>query len=516
MLLRSVTLTLVATAFCLSSVAACSNSQPANGQPSTGSSNATSSPSNNHAGGAATANPSPVTPAVSQSRVVFILDASGSMLGKVGQEEKMTVARRVLKESIAKLPDNAEVGLIAYGHRRKNDCADIEVLSQLKSIDKSALSTQIDALKPSGMTPITNSLQQAFEVVRAQQAGGPVTVVLVSDGLETCNGDPCKLAADAKKSGLNFVLHVIGFDVGKISVAQLECVAQAGNGQYFGAQNAAELSAALAGTVTPPVLPDSRLSVKAIADGKLTDVVVIVNRAGTAESVGGGRTYEASDTNPRVLPFAAGDYDVVVTAVNLSGAPQIRFPGIKLAAGQTVEKIADFSAGELAVEVIRNGKPSDAVIQVFAVGKSDAVAGGRSSNTNPFIFRLLPGSYEVLVKSNEIAGGPTQRLTGINVEGAKQQKRTVDFSTGTLRVGAARGSELIDAVVVVTNLATNKDEASLRTYAASNTNPRTFELLPGKYRVKLSAVKPAGLRPQEFEVEIKSGETVQRTADFSN
>ncbi len=456
-----------------------------------------------------------VTQIPTPSRVVFILDASGSMLGRVGEEEKMAVARRVLKESIAKLPDAAEVGLIAYGHRRKNDCADIEVLSQLKSIDKPALQSQIDALKPSGMTPITNSLQQALDIVRSQPAGGPITVVLVSDGLETCKGDPCKLAADAKKAGLNFVLHVIGFDVGKISVAQLECVAQAGGGQYFGAQNAAELSAALMGTVAPPVLPDSRISVKGIADGKLTDVVVIVNRAGSSESVGGGRTYEAAETNPRVLPLPAGDYDVVVTAVNLAGAPRIRFDAVKLAAGQTVEKVADFSAGELSVEVVRNGKPSDAVIQIFPAGENEAVANGRSSSTNPFKFRLLPGRYEAVVKSNEIAGGPSIKLTDINIEGAGQLKRTADFSTGTLRIGATRGSELVDAVVVVTNLSTNKDESGLRTYATPNTNPRTFELLPGRYRIRLTPVKPAGLRPQDLEIEIKPGESVQRTVDFS-
>ena len=211
------------------------------------------------------------------------------------------------------------------------------------------------------------------------------------------------------------MLHVIGFDVGKISAAQLECVAQAGGGQYFGAQNAAELSVALMETVAPPVLPDSHLSVKGIADGKLTDVVVMVNRAGTNESVGSGRTYDAAETNPRVLPLAAGDYDVVVTAVKLFGAPAIRFDGVKLAAGQTVEKVADFSAGELSVEVIRNGKPSDAVIQVFPVGKTESVAGGRTGSTNPFVFRLLPGRYEVVVKSTEIAGGPSVKLKDINL-----------------------------------------------------------------------------------------------------
>jgi Ca-activated chloride channel homolog len=401
MFFRKLPLALVLAGISLMHAAACTKSPTAAETPAATNANGATS-SANAPSPASTTQANHATPTASNSsRVVFILDASGSMLGRVGSEEKMAVARRVLKESINKLPDAAEVGLIAYGHRRKNDCADIEVLSQLKSIDKPALATQIDALKPSGMTPITNSLQQAFDIVRAQQSGGPITVVLVSDGLETCNGDPCKLAADAKKAGLNFVLHVIGFDVSKMTVAQLECVAQAGNGQYFGAQNAAELSAALMGTVTPPVLPDSRLSVKAIADGKLTDVVVTVNRAGTSESVGGGRTYEAAETNPRVLPLAAGDYDVVVIAVNLSGAPRIRFDGVKIAAGQTVEKLADFSAGELVVEVVRNGKASDAVIQVFPVGKTEAAASGRSGGSNPFTFRLLPAVEQVFAVGSD-------------------------------------------------------------------------------------------------------------------
>lgn len=106
------------------------------------------------------------------------------------------------------------------------------------------------------------------------------------------------------------------------------------------------------------------------------------------------------------------------------------------------------------------------------------------------------------------------KLTDINIEGAAKLKRTADFSTGTLRIGASKGSELVDAVVVVTNLATNKDESSLRTYQTANTNPRTFELLPGRYRVRLTPVKPAGLRPQDIEIEIKPGESVQRTVSF--
>ncbi len=451
-----------------------------------------------------------------QPRIVFILDASGSMLGKVGNEEKMVVARRVLKDAIVKLPDNADVGLIAYGHRRKNDCADIELLSPLKPVDKLTLAQQIDALKPSGMTPITNSLQQAFDVVKSQSSGGRTTVVLVSDGLETCNGDPCKLARDAKQAGLDFVLHVIGFDVGKVKVAQLECVAQAGGGLYLGAQNAEELAAALAGAVSPSAVADGRLSIKAVADGKLTDAVVNVRRAATTDDITGGRTYDAPDTNPRVLPLPAGDYDVTVTAVDLSGAPTLRFEKVSIQSGQLVEKTADFSAGELAITVVRNGKPSDAVVQVFAAGSSQEIAGGRTYQqpaTNPLVLRVAPGKYEVVVKSNEIPGGPTLRLTDVVVEGAGQVKRTADFSSGTLRIGASQSGQLIDAVVTVTNNDTGK-ETGLRTYTAAATNPRSFELMPGQYRIRIAPVKPPGLRSQEISVEVKAGETVERVIEF--
>ena len=468
------------------------------------------------------AGPSTTEPATGQTasakqlRLLYILDASGSMLGKVGAEEKMAAARRVLKDSIAKLPGDSQVGLIAYGHRRKNDCDDIELLSPLKPIDKAGLGQQIDALKPNGMTPITNSLQQAFEIVKAQQ-GGPVTVVLVTDGLETCKGDPCKLAREAKQAGLDFVLHVIGFDVGKITVSQLECVAQAGGGRYLNAQNADELAAALAGAVAPPAIGDGRLSLKAIADGKLTDVVVIVRRAGANEEVIGGRTYDTAETNPRILPLPAGDYDVTVTAVNLSGAPSLRFEKLNIVSGQTVEKTADFSAGELAIEVIRNGKPSEGLVQIFAAGKTEAAASGRTSTQtsgNPFTFRLLPGRYEVEVRSIEAAGVGPVRLTDVTVEGATQTKRTVDFTTGTLRIGAVRGAELIDAVVTIVSADTGKDVKSARTYATANTNPRTFELQPGRYRVRLAAVKPAGLAPQELSVEIKPGSTSDHKVEF--
>jgi Ca-activated chloride channel family protein len=439
------------------------------------------------------------------------------MLAKIGTEEKMAVARMVLKDSITKLPDTTQVGLIAYGHRRKSDCADIELLSPLKTIDKAGLSQQIDALKPSGMTPISNSLQQAFDIVRSQSTGGRTTVVLVSDGLETCKGDPCKLARDAKQAGVDAVVHVIGFDVGKVEVAQLECIAQASNGLYLAAENAEELAAALTGAVAPTAVAESRLSVKATHQGQLTDVTVKVFRTGTREEVITGRTYSSPETNPRVLPLPAGAYDVEIKPVRLTDLPLRRLEGITIASGETVERTVNFGTGELAIEVTRNGKLSDATITVYKAGTKQQAASSRSytqATHNPHIFRIEPGTYDVEIKALEIEGRPTARLTEIQLDGDAQVRRTHDFVSGTLRVGAASGGQLVDALVTVTSIEDKTQTASGRTYTSATSNPTVFELPPGRYRVNVKSVRPPGLTPEEITVEVKAGTTVEHKVEL--
>jgi Ca-activated chloride channel homolog len=455
------------------------------------------------------------TGASKDPKIMFVLDASGSMWGKVGAEEKIVAAKRVLKGEIAKLPDTAEAGLIAYGHRSKTDCNDIETLSAIKPVDKAGLSKQVDGLDPKGKTPTTNALRKAIEEVRARKTTDTVKIVLVSDGLETCDGNPCKLIREARAAGVNITLHVIGFDVGQVSVAQLECTAQAGGGLYFDAQNAEGLAAALAAATGDVEKFGSCLSVKAIADGKLTDAVVIVTRAGIA--VTSGRTYESEETNPRVLPLHAGTYDVTVTGVNLSGGPTRRLEKVKIADGETVERTVDFSAGGLFVRVTRNGKLSDAVVQVFTAGTTKAVASGRTYDavaSNPLNLRVAPGRYDVVIKPIEIAKGFEKKFTGVVIAGDGQVDLTHDFLSGTLRIGSVRGSELVDSVLTIYNLDTKQHADSGRTYAAANTNPSVFTLQPGRYRVHCKAVRPAGLRPKEIVVVIKAGETVEQTVSY--
>ena len=100
-------------------------------------------------------------------RLVIILDASGSMWEQIEGAHKIAVARKALKELLSGLEDDAQVGFIAYGHRSKTDCSDIEILVPLGKIDKNALISSVDSLNPLGKTPITASIKQAMEVVKS-------------------------------------------------------------------------------------------------------------------------------------------------------------------------------------------------------------------------------------------------------------------------------------------------------------------------------------------------------------
>jgi len=132
------------------------------------------------------------------NQLIFVLDASGSMWGRLDGQPKIEIARHSLKELLGALPDNAAVGLVAYGHRRKSDCSDIETLVTPAKASKIAVGQQIDALKPKGKTPITTALRQALRA--SSTKGTRSTIVLLTDGLETCGGDPCALMREAKKA----------------------------------------------------------------------------------------------------------------------------------------------------------------------------------------------------------------------------------------------------------------------------------------------------------------------------
>ena len=176
----------------------------------------------------------------------FILDASGSMWERVEGKPRIVVAKETLSSLIEQTPAEIRTGITAYGHRRKFDCSDIEEIVPLKNLDpmtKFRIQERISSLNAVGKTPITDSIQQTVDRLKSEE--GESTIVLISDGLESCGKDPCALTTELKSAGINFVMHVVGFGLLKEQEQKLACIAEAGGGEFFTASNAADLLDAL-------------------------------------------------------------------------------------------------------------------------------------------------------------------------------------------------------------------------------------------------------------------------------
>lgn len=186
-----------------------------------------------------------------EANVLFVLDLSGSMWGRVEGRPKIEIAREVMGEVLRDLPGYVAVGLVVYGHRSREDCEDIELVSPVGESAPDELARRIDALQPRGQTPLSRALLTAYDEVSTLP--GTAHVVLVSDGEETCGGDPCQLMSDLRATGSRVAYHVIGFDVTAEERDQLECIASAGRGDYYAADSAEDLTRALA-TVRRKVL----------------------------------------------------------------------------------------------------------------------------------------------------------------------------------------------------------------------------------------------------------------------
>lgn len=175
--------------------------------------------------------------------VELILDASNSMWGQIEGTAKITIAKEVLKEIIGGLPDEMNVGLRLYGHRYGlNDskaCQDTELVTPIGLINKAQLKDAVDAISPRGKTPLVYSVLEGIKDFREIGSG---TIVLVSDGVESCDGDIDAIAPALEAAGLDLQVNIVGFDIKEVEARkQLEAIAASTGGIYLDAQDSEQL-----------------------------------------------------------------------------------------------------------------------------------------------------------------------------------------------------------------------------------------------------------------------------------
>jgi len=165
------------------------------------------------------------------AKTVIILDASGSMWGQINKKAKITTAKEALNDFVKNWDQDklGELGITVYGHRKQSDCKDIEAIVPIGSVgkkEKEKIYSKIKNIKAKGKTPISLAIEQ--EAKKLKESGAEVaTIILISDGIDSCNADPCETAKKLKGQGIEIKIPVIGFDVDKKAKKQLECIATA-------------------------------------------------------------------------------------------------------------------------------------------------------------------------------------------------------------------------------------------------------------------------------------------------
>jgi Ca-activated chloride channel family protein len=177
-------------------------------------------------------------------RAIIVLDGSGSMWGQIEGVPKLEIARNALRDVLENAPAGLELGLMAYGHREKGNCADIELLVPPRANSSPDIIAAADNMKFLGKTPISAAVRQAADALRFTE--DKATVILITDGIETCEADPCAIAAELEERGMDFTAHVVGFGLSEEEGKQVSCLAETTGGRYLPAGNAAELKEALA------------------------------------------------------------------------------------------------------------------------------------------------------------------------------------------------------------------------------------------------------------------------------
>ena len=245
-------------------------------------------------------------PATAAEDVVIVYDASGSMWGQIDGTSKVEIAREVMADLVDDWDADTNLGLIAYGHRQEGDCTDIETMIAPGPVDRAGFIDTVNAITPLGKTPISASVQQAADLLSYRD--NPATVVLVSDGVETCNADPCALSDQLARQGVKFTVHVVGFDLQEEENASLSCIAENTGGVFVPASNSDELYNAFdevrSAMDAEPVAPEPEPAEPATPEVTLTGPAQVTT--GAAFDVSWSQTISGSDM-VAIVPVGADE-----------------------------------------------------------------------------------------------------------------------------------------------------------------------------------------------------------------
>jgi hypothetical protein len=354
-------------------------------------------------------------------QTILVLDASGSMNARLPSGKARIDAAKEAVVTVSKgLPADLQLALRVYGHqsaREQHDCNDTQLVVPFGPAAQagSAVVKALPGLAARGYTPITRVLELAAKDLMTQPPGQR-SIILVSDGKETCDGDPCATAAALAAANADLVIHAIGFEVDLAARSQLQCIARAGRGIYLDAGDADQLAKALNQAVAAKMAKVAPLGKE---PGNLT-----VNGADVAGhpviDAASGKTVGTISSLARTLKVAPGVYHV--------GFGKVFWKSVEVRPKETTvlePAVLEVAGAGIQGHPVRDSETGAEVAQVSSIQKS---------------VTLIPGVYDVGFGK---ASWPLVKVDGGKVTTLKPGKLRIEgASFNGHKVRTAGGAEV--------------------------------------------------------------------------
>jgi hypothetical protein len=481
--------------------------------------------------------------------VVFVFDASGSMNAAMEGTTRLAIAKEAMTNLTGQMEAVTLASLWVYGHRLPQSdpaasCMDIEQIITLDALDRQQFADAVANLNAIGYTPISTTLEMA---AASLPPGEINSIILISDGEETCAGNPCAVAQALHAANVDLVVNTIGFAADAATRQQLQCIAEVTGGLYLDAPGADELNAALLEITTPP----GSIRIVDPAGNVLPDIGFRVTQAESGAPIG---TYAGSASLPAgvysvrvqvdpvieqpvtlepdavvdivVTPIAIGTVTLVdtegnpVTDVSLSiidptsgerlgtrnGSINVP-PGdytaevralipfeqaVTVVNGEITEIVVDTSAGTL-ITVDENGEAVDGITLVI----TQAETGQQLFANSNGIWKVPPGTYNIEIRTQ------LSSTLQVTVGNEETVEIPVDTRTGTITSVDQNGNPVSGVTFIITHT-----ESGEELFANSD---GVWDVPPGTYAIEVRTQLPF-----TTQVTVGAGETVEIAVDLEN
>ncbi len=398
------------------------------------------------------------------TRILFVFDASNSMNASWQSDRRITIAQKLLSEAVVELNDkpNVEMALRVYGHQvaiapGQQDCEDTKLEVSFRPKNGDLIKRTLSGIIPKGTTPIARSLEKAAGDF-PECANCRNIIILITDGIEACDGDPCAISLALQKRGVILKPFVIGVGLDEDFSKTFSCV-----GNYFDATNEESFKNILDIVITQ-ALNNTTAQVNLLDDfNKPLETNVTVNFFDShSEELIYGFVHTM---NHRGNPDTISLDPIRTYRMEVHTIPTLSKSGIRIEPGR--HNVIPIDAGQGQLEVKIQGRLGDNVQVILRKSKEMETAHVQRTNT---VEKVLTDIYDL-----EVLTLPRTRIPGVEV--TQNKSTTVNIpEPGVLNLSLS--SPGYGSIALVNGSALewviNIDDFNLQ---------QQFKLQPGKYKL---------------------------------